>query len=104
MKIKKGDNVRILNGKDRGKSGSVEFVFPENHQVVVKGIHLLKKNLKPSQKNPKGGIIDINKKINVSNVMLLCPNCGKTTRIMSQISSGKKIRICGKCQKSIEKA
>lgn len=104
MKIKKGDNVRIMAGKDRSKSGQVEYVFPERNLLVVKGIHLMKKHLKPSQKNPKGGIIDINKKINVSNVMLLCQNCGKTTRIGYQITDKNKIRICVKCKKSIEKS
>ena len=103
MKIKKGDNVKIMLGKDRSKSGLVEFVFPERNLIVVKGIHQMKKHLKPSQKNPKGGIIDINKKINVSNVMLLCPNCGKNTRINYQIAENNKIRICVKCKKSVEK-
>jgi len=104
MKLKKGDNVKVMVGRDKGKTSVVEYSFPERGMVIVKGIHVMKKHLKPSQKNPKGGIIDINKKLDVSNLMLICPNCGKNTRIGYQISENAKIRICRKCNKSVEKA
>lgn len=102
MKIRKGDNVKILVGKDSGKSGVVEAVFLDQNKVVVKGIHLLKKHIKPSQKNPQGGIIDINKKIDVSDVMLICPSCGKNTKVSYKIEKDSKIRICKKCKASVE--
>lgn len=104
MKLKKGDNVAVMTGRDKGKSGVIEYAFPEVGKVIVKGIHVMKKHLKPSQKNPKGGIIDINKKLDSSNLMLICPNCGKNTRIGYQIADTSKIRICRKCNKSVEKA
>ncbi len=102
MKIKKNDNVKVIIGKDSGKSGLVEAVFADLNKVIVKGIHIQKKHIKPSQKNPQGGIIDINKKLDVSDVMLICPNCGKTTRIGYKIEKDKKIRICKKCKQSVE--
>ena len=101
MKIKKNDNVMITVGKDRGKSGIVERVFPDA-KVVVKGIHIMKKHVKPSKKNPQGGIIDINKKIDISDVMLVCPNCGKRTRVGYKIEKDIKTRICKKCSGSVE--
>lgn len=104
MKLKKGDNVIVMAGRDKGKSGVIEYSFPDVDKVIVKGIHVMKKHLKPSQKNPKGGIIDINKKLDSSNLMLICPNCGKNTRIGYQITEKTKIRICRKCNKSVEKA
>ena len=104
MKLKKGDNVAVIAGRDKGKSGVIEYSFPNVEKVIVKGIHVMKKHLKPSQKNPKGGIIDINKKLDSSNLMLICPNCGKNTRIGFLISDKSKIRICKKCNKSVEKA
>lgn len=102
MKIKKGDNVKILVGKDSGKSGVVEAVFADQNKITVKGIHILKKHVKPSQKNPQGGILDINKKIDVSDVMLICPNCGKNTKIGYKQENDKKIRTCKKCNNSVE--
>ena len=102
LRIKKGDSVKILAGKDSGKTGVVESVLTEQGKVVVKGINMFKKHVKPSQKYPTGGIIDINKGLNVSNVMVVCPNCGKNTKVQFEINSDSKIRICKKCGKSIE--
>jgi len=103
MKIKKGDTVKILVGKDQGKSGVVDFVFPSENKVVVKGIQVVKKHLKPSKKNPSGGIIDLNQKINSSNIMLICPTCGVPTKIGYNLTNEAKVRICKKCKKSVEK-
>lgn len=103
MKIKKGDTVKILTGKDRSKSGLVEYVFPKDNRLIVKGIQTVKKHLKPSKKNPSGGIIDINQKISSSNVMMICPNCGETSRVGYSLISKTKVRICKKCNKSVEK-
>lgn len=102
MKIKKSDNVMVLSGKDRGKTGIVERVFPEENKVVIKGIALAKKNVKPSKKNPKGGILDINLKVSSSKIMVFCPNCSKPTKIGYQISDKGKMRICKKCNQSLE--
>ena len=103
MKIHKNDNVMILAGKDKGKTGPVDKVFPVLGKVVVKGVALAKKHVKPSKKNPQGGIIDLNMKINVSNVAIVCPSCGKATRVGYKLTdNNKKIRICKKCGESIE--
>lgn len=100
MKLKKNDNVKIIVGKDNGKTGIVEYA--KNNKLIIKGINIQKKHIKPSQKNPKGGIIDINKRVDSSDAMLICPSCGKTTRIGYKIDKNQKIRICKKCQKSVD--
>ncbi|OQB06094.1 MAG: 50S ribosomal protein L24 [bacterium ADurb.Bin212] len=102
LRLKKGDTVKILIGKDSGKTGVVEQLFATEKKVLVKGINMFKKHVKPSQKYPSGGIIDINKALDISNVLLVCPNCGKTTRIEYSIEKDAKIRTCKKCQKSVE--
>lgn len=102
IKLKKGDNVRILNGKDRGKSGEILAVFKDSMRATVKGIHMQKKHVKPTQANPTGGIIEINKKIDISNMAIICPSCGKYSRIGYKVDKDSKIRICMKCQKSLE--
>jgi len=102
MKLKKSDNVRILTGKDKGKTGLIEHVFVAENKIVVKGIAMAKKHVKPSRKNSQGGIMDINLKIDASNAIIVCPNCSKLTKIGQSISDKGKIRICKKCNQSIE--
>ena len=102
IRIKKGDTVRILAGKDSGKSGVVEHVNVAEGRVTVKGVNMYKKHVKPSRKYPTGGIIDINKSLDSSNVILVCPNCGKTTRITYSLENDAKIRTCKQCNKSVE--
>lgn len=102
MKIKKNDNVIVIAGKDKGKTGVIERVFPGDGKIVVKGIALAKKHVKPSRKSPQGGIIDINQKINSSNVMLLCPSCGKPSKVSYKITDKIKLRVCKKCGQSLE--
>lgn len=102
MKLKKLDNVMILAGKDKGKTGVIDRVFPTENRIVVKGIAMAKKHIKPSRKNPQGGIIDINLKVNASNAMIVCPNCGKPTKVGFEIKEKGKLRICKKCKQSLE--
>ena len=102
VRIKKGDTVKVIKGKDSGKSGVVESVIVSNSKIIVKGINMFKKHVKPSQKYPSGGIIDLNKAISISNVLLVCPNCGKNTRIEHSLEKDTKVRICKKCKKSVE--
>ncbi len=101
MKIKKGDKVVVLAGKDRGKTGTVTRVLTKKGKVVVAGVNIYKKHLKPSRKTPQGGIIDFNAPMDISNVALICPNCGKKTRVGYRFQNQKKIRICKKCQKPV---
>lgn len=102
MKLKTNDNVLIIAGKDKGKSGVIERVFPKDEKIVVKGIGIAKKHLKPSRKNPSGGIIEINQKISVSKAMIICPSCGKPSKISYKITDNAKIRLCKKCNQSLE--
>lgn len=99
MKIKKNDKVYITSGKDKGKTGEVSKVLTSSNKVIVTGINLVKKAVKPSKKQAAGGIIEIAKPLPVSNVALVCPKCGKPTRIgISIAKDGKKARLCKKCQ------
>ena len=104
MKIKKGDTVRIQKGKDRGKSGKVDRVMPRQGKIIVTGVNLYKKHLKPSRKNPQGGILDYNAPISATNAMVICPRCNKATRIGYKITEKSKLRICKKCKESIDVA
>jgi len=96
MKITKNDNVMVISGNDKGKTGKVLKVFPKNFRVIVEGINLRKRHTKPSQKSPQGGIIEKEAPIHASNVMLLDPKTNEPTRIGSQIildeNTGKKKR------------
>lgn len=99
-KIHKGDTVQILLGKDRGKTGAIEKVLPKKDRVVVAGINLYKRHIK-KQGGVDGGIIDIVKPVNISNVALVCPKCKKATRVGFLIKDGVKKRVCKKCQGEI---
>ncbi len=104
VEIRKGDRVVILAGKEKGKHGKILRVLPKKERVVVEGLNLIKKAVKPTQKNPQGGIIDNEGSVNVSNVMLLCPSCDEPSRIKHQINAqGKSIRVCRKCEAEMDK-
>lgn len=103
LKLKKGDQVLVISGKDRNKQAKIEKVFPKTGKIVVAAVNRVKVHLKPSKKNPHGGIIDKFLPIDATNVLIICPRCGKPTRVGHKLlSSKKKIRICKKCQESIE--
>lgn len=97
MNIKKGDTVLIIKGKDRGKSGKVIKVLPKENRVVVEGLNLVKKIKRPKTAGEKGEIMSVPNPIHRSNVMLICPNCKKPTRIGHLIENGVKYRKCKKC-------
>lgn len=97
MKIHKNDNVMIISGKDRGKSGKVLRVFPEKNAIAVEGINLRKKHVRSKQQGQKGQIIQVPALIHASNVMLICPACNKPVRVGYKIFETKKVRICKKC-------
>jgi large subunit ribosomal protein L24 len=101
MKIKKGDQVLIIKGKDRGKVGKVIKALPKENRVVIEGLNLVKKHIKPRREGEKGKIIEIPKPISVSNVKLICPHCSKATRIGYKFEGQEKYRYCKKCQKLI---
>ena len=98
MKIRKGDRVRVLSGKDRGKEGTVMFALPAERKVIVEGVNVAKHHQKPTQKVMQGGIIDRDMPIDVSNVGIICGSCHAAARIGYRTSStGEKIRVCRKC-------
>lgn len=103
-KLKKGDKVIVLAGKDKGKTGSVERVLSKTAQVVVSGVNQVKKHVKVSKKYPTGGIADVVKPISSGKVALLCPSCNKPTRIGFETKGKEKNRVCKKCGKVIGKA
>ena len=96
--IKKGDNVIIISGRDRGKSGKVIRVFPKENKILVENMNLKKKHIRPKKQGQKGQTVNTATPFDISNIMILCPNCGKRTRIGKKILEDKsKIRICKKC-------
>lgn len=98
MKIKKGDNVIMLGGKDRGKNGKVIHVFPSGDKVVIEGLNLIKKHLKARKQGQKGQIVSKERAVSISSVAVVCRSCGKPTRIGYKIEGENKVRICRKCQ------
>ena len=95
MKIRKGDKVRVLTGKDRGKEGEVMFAFPEKDTVIVEGVNLAKKHQRATSETMQGGIIDKDMPMHVSNVAVLSPKDGEPTRVGFKIlEDGTKVRIC----------
>ncbi|MFA6184123.1 MAG: 50S ribosomal protein L24 [Parcubacteria group bacterium] len=102
MRIKKDDKVKIIAGKDAGKKGKVLNIFRSNGKIVVEGINIIKKHVRPKKDGEKGQRVEIAVPIDVSNAMLICPNCSKETRVEYVIGEdGKKSRICKKCKKNI---
>jgi large subunit ribosomal protein L24 len=101
MKILKGDQVKMLIGKDKGRTGQVIACFPKKGKILVKGLNIFKKHLKASQ-NQSGGIVEKEASVYVSKLALICPNCQKTTRVAYKIDkSGQKYRLCKKCNSLI---
>lgn len=104
MKIRKNDNVAVISGKDRGKKGRVLQVFLDAERIMVEGINYRKVHRRPSQDNPKGGIVQMEGSLAISNVMLVCPRCGKPTRVgHTFLADGTKQRACKKCREILEK-
>ncbi|OIO07419.1 50S ribosomal protein L24 [Candidatus Falkowbacteria bacterium CG_4_10_14_0_2_um_filter_41_15] len=108
MNIKKEDKVKILTGKDKGKSGKVLQVLPARGKVSVEGLNLLIKHMRPSKKGEKGQRIEFPAFVDASNLAVVCPKCGKTTRMAYKIAQdegtkkSRKHRICKKCQEAID--
>lgn len=93
MKIKKGDNVIILTGKDKGKKGKVLEAFPMEEKVIVEGVNILKRHQKSRLGNKKGEVIDVTSPIHVSNVAVVDPKSNKATRVGYKVNDGKKVRV-----------
>ena len=102
LSIRTGDKVRVLAGKDKGKEAKVLAVFPHNERVVLERVNMMKKATRPTQKNPKGGILEIEAPMHVSNVAIVCPKCSQATRIGRKREDGTRVRVCKKCGNDID--
>ncbi len=101
-KIKKGDTVKILLGKDRGKDGKVERVLIKDGKALVGGVNLVKRHIGKKVTGQEGTVLELPKPVDISNVVLICPNCKKTTRVGIKIIEKTKSRICRKCGKELD--
>lgn len=101
MKIKKGDQIKVMAGKDKGKIGKVERVYLKQKKILVLGVNIYKKHIKKNEKLPQGGVVELPRPIDVAKVMLVCSRCQKPTRIGYQVSGNKKFRFCRKCDEKI---
>lgn len=105
MKFKTNDIVKVISGNDKGKKGKIIQVFLKEERIVVEGVNLRKKNVRPKQEGQKGQVVEYNAPFNASNAMLVCSKCGKTTRIKMSVPDKKshigKERQCKKCDKVI---
>lgn len=103
MTIKTGDNVLVIAGKEKGKSGKVTAVYAATNKVLVEDVNMVTKHQKPRSQQDKGGIVKKSAPIDASNVQVICPVCGKATRVAHADVDGKKVRVCKKCNASLDK-
>ncbi|EHM09750.1 ribosomal protein L24, bacterial/organelle [Thermanaerovibrio velox DSM 12556] len=104
MRIKTGDRVYVISGKDRGKEGKVLRRDLGKDLVVVENVNMVTKSVRPSQKNPRGGLVKQEAPLRACKVMLVCPACGKPTRVgRAFLDDGRKVRVCKKCGEIVDK-
>jgi large subunit ribosomal protein L24 len=105
MRIAKDDTVMVISGDDRGKTGKVLKVFPNNKRIIVEGVNFIKRHTKPKSRMQPGGVVEKEAPIHVSNVMVVCPRCGEGSRPKrDKLAEGRSVRRCGKCNEIIGKA
>lgn len=101
MKLTKGDEVKVVAGKDKGKTGKLEKVLPKANMVLIANVNEYKKHIKARMQGQASEIVTITKPLPVANVALICPNCKKQTRVGYEVKGDDKIRICRKCKKAL---
>jgi len=101
MKLKKGDNVRVIKGKDKGKTGKIEKIFPKLKKVLIANVNLYKRHLKARSQKQPSEIVTLTKPLSESNVSFICPKCKKQSRIGFKIQNKVKSRICTKCKSEV---
>lgn len=101
MKFKKGDEVIITGGKDRGKRGKIEMIFPKKMTILVPGLNLFKRHLKKKDEKNQGGILSLPRPVAIANLAVVCPVCNKPTRVGFSLEGKDKRRICKRCKKQI---
>jgi len=97
LKVKKGDTVKIISGKDRGKTGKILRTYPADSRILVEGVNQYKKHVRPRKTNEKGQIVVVPRPLHVSNVQIMCSSCGRAVRIGYQGSGNEKERVCKRC-------
>lgn len=103
MKIRKDDQVKVIRGKDNGKTGKVRFAYPKKQRVMVEGINMIKRHARPTGQARQAGIIEREAPLHVSNLMLICNKCNQPVRVGFRIlEDGKKVRVCRSCHEVIE--
>lgn len=103
VNVKKGDEVQVISGKDKGRRGKVQRVLPQDNAVLIEGLNLSKKHAKPSKINPQGGVIDKALPLGVSKVMVVCPGCSKPTRMRREhAADGDVVRSCQHCGRNLD--
>lgn len=101
MKIRRNDNVKVLAGKDRGKTGKVLKIYPSQNKAIVEGVNFIKRHSRKTQANPQGGIVQKESLIDISNLAVICSRCSKPARIgFSELSDGTKARFCKRCRET----
>ena len=105
LHIRKNDQVEVLSGRDRGKRGKVLRVIPTRRRAIVERVNMIKKHTRPNpQQNIKGGVVERESSLDLSNLMVVCPECDKRTRVRSKtLSDGRKVRTCAACEGVIDK-
>ncbi|HZU12016.1 MAG TPA: 50S ribosomal protein L24 [Chloroflexota bacterium] len=104
MSVRKGDEVEVIAGKDKGKRGVIDRVLPEKNRVVVEGVNIVKRHLRRQPNALQAGIVEMPAPLSRSNVMLVCPNCGEPTRInRTRLPNGDRVRVCKNCHEIVDK-
>lgn len=103
FRIKKGDTVEVIQGKESGKRGKVMRVLASEERVVVERVNFIKRHVRPSQKTPQGGVIEREASLHISNVKLVCPSCDKAVRVGVRTEGQNKVRYCKKCNVQVDK-
>ncbi len=104
LHVRTGDQVKVIAGKERSKTGKVLKIMPEKDRIVVEGLHMIKRAVKPDQKNPQGGFVNKEGTVHISNVMLVCSTCEQPTRVRKRVNDeGAKVRVCASCDADIDK-
>jgi large subunit ribosomal protein L24 len=103
MKIRRGDTVLVITGKDRGKKGKVRFAYPKNERVLIEGVNIRKRHARARGQARQAGIIELETPLHVSNVMLICSKCNHPTRVGFRfLEDGRKVRLCRSCSEVID--
>ncbi len=101
LNVKKGDTVKVLSGKEKGKSGKVLEVIPEDNRLVIEGLNIHVRFSRPKKRGEKGQRLELPGSMNISKIMLICPSCGKPTRVAHEVTENGILRKCKKCGKAI---